>query len=99
MNLQEYNQWKQWMRASRGQWTLDPIHNGQQGQTLLIFRPSPKDSTKGLFIAVDKTGLVTAGAYRDGSPHVAEGVFFTYWQRQTESLAAGVEFVKNRLSF
>lgn len=78
MDTQEYQAWNKFMQASKGFWTVDPIHNGVDRDDLILFKCSPNDETRGVYITIeDRT--VTSGRFEDGYPFLTDGVFDICW--------------------
>lgn len=50
--VSDATRWKLYMREQRGRWTIDPIHNGRNGQDLLCFVVDQHDPTSGVYIRV-----------------------------------------------
>jgi hypothetical protein len=77
MDNQEYNAWQQFMKESRGHWTVDPVHDGVH-RDLILFRCDPQDHTKGVYISVSGPE-VQAGTFDHAFPHLTEGWFHPEW--------------------
>lgn len=78
MDYHEFAAWSAYMRTRRGKWTVDPVHNGQNGMDLMLFCPAMSDATCGVYIL--GTGCtVTAGIYHSAEPHMGEAEFQTMW--------------------
>ena len=67
MNKAEFEAWKQHTESSKRDWTLDPVHNGQNGQDYLFHR----GGVNGQFIMVS-LGLAKIGNYEGALPHIGE---------------------------
>lgn len=72
MNAAEYKAWSDYMRASRGLWTIDPVHNGKE-RDLIAFRPDMTDPSRGVCVVVDGP-TIWAGGYEDGEAGVTDGL-------------------------
>jgi len=70
MNKAEFEAWKQHTESSKRDWTLDPVHNGQNGQDYLFHR----GGVNGQFIMVS-LGLAKIGNYEGALPHIGEASF------------------------
>jgi hypothetical protein len=95
MDQQEYQAWQAFMKASRGKWTVDPIHNGVD-RDLIAFRPNTDDHTKGVYIMVDGA-KVSAGRYEEALESVTNGIFIPYWQRTFTSAEEALKTVIERM--
>lgn len=87
--------WIDFMKASRGKWTRDPIHNGSEGRDLLLFRPHPQDASKGVFIQV-RGPRVSAGTFSEAFPHIGEAAFFPKWTKDCTSSEEALVLVRTR---
>lgn len=70
MNKAEFNKWKKHTDSSQGEWLLDPIHNGKNGQEYVFHR----GGVDGQYISID-LGVVTIGDYNGAIPHIGEASF------------------------
>ena len=74
--------WATYMKSLRGQWSIDPVHNGKQGR-ILAFRPDADDATRGVYVELDvNTGKCSAGRYEDAYPHIGEAFFMPNWEQK-----------------
>ena len=71
MTKQEFDAWKAETARSRNQWIMDEIHNGRDGQDLVVF----KGGEDGQFIRIDQSGLCELGSYEGAIPHIGEALF------------------------
>lgn len=88
MTKEEYKRWVKFMQGCRGQWTIDHVHDGNDGQDLLLFYPHPVRQGVGVFIGVKQNGEVTAGTYEDAFPHIGEATFQRRWSKKFGSYTA-----------
>jgi hypothetical protein len=85
MDAQEHKAWSDYMKASKGKWRIDPIHDGSNGMDFIAFRCDLDDETRGVYVMVDgerdasKGRTVRAGKFTDAIPHLTEGAFTTEW--------------------
>lgn len=93
----EYDAWIRFMRSRRGRWTVDPIHDGENGRRLLCFCPRLADETRGVFVEVEADGTVRAGTYEDALPHIGDALFRARWERDFGSQREAVRVVAERL--
>lgn len=96
MTREEYISWSRFMKSCRGRWNIDLIHNGKDGQDLLMFKPHPTDPTRGVYIGVKQNGHVTAGTYDGALPHVGDAMFYRAWEKHFGSFRAAKAKVLER---
>lgn len=96
MKSEEDRRWEDFMRESRGKWTIDPIHNSQFGQDLLMFRAHPTRHGAGAYISVQQSGLATAGDYERAFPHIGKAEFNRRWEKKFGSFNAARSIVLER---
>lgn len=77
MTPTEFKNWQTFMRASRGLWTIDPVHDGVN-RDLIAFRPDRRDASKGVFVKVDGPSI-RAGRYTGAVPHMGEAEYNVLW--------------------
>ena len=70
MTKQEFEDWKAHTELSTHKWTLDPIHNGKNGQNYLFHI----GGCDGQYIIIDN-GDITVGDYIGALPHIGEALF------------------------
>jgi hypothetical protein len=98
-----YTAWENFCKASRGRWTVDPIHNGQNGARLLMFRgyaTGEGDEGSGVYIELEfnKTGgaAVRAGSYDGAFPHIGDACFKVRWVKHFTSAESAKHLVRQR---
>jgi len=97
MNATETENWTKAMRAARGRWTVDPIHNGQNNRRLLMHLSNTSDHTKGLFVTVEQDGHATAGTFEDAIPHIGEAAFAIKWSHKFTNQTEAISKLAERL--
>ncbi len=93
----DYAAWVRFMRSRRGRWTVDPIHDGENGRRLLCFCPGLADETRGVFVEVEADGTVCAGTYEGAFPHIGEALFRGRWERNFGTQGEALRVVAERL--
>lgn len=84
MTKNEFETWSHFMKASKGKWVLDPVHNGQQGREILLYVVSQNDHTTGVFIRI-MDRHVEAGSFCNAVPHIGEALFTSHWSKTFSS--------------
>ena len=97
MTAQEYENWSTYMRAQKGKWTVDPIHNGDDGRNFLAFVPSPEDETKGVYVQIFEDGRVSSGEYEGAIPHIGEASFRSHACSKFANFNEAVTYTRERL--
>ena len=97
MNATETEAWVKSMKANRGHWKVDPVHNGTEasGYSLLLYKTKVNDHTAGEYIFVRKDH-VSAGEFAGAIPHMGEALFTAHWDREFASFSDAVETVIER---
>ena len=95
MDNQEFTAWSKLMKAARGGWKVDPVHNGQ-GRDLILFKASATDHTAGLYITLDTDGTASAGRFGGAVPHIGEALFMPMWTKKFDSYSHGLKTILER---
>ena len=91
MNKAEFTAWKAHTKASRFTWTLDPVHNGKNGQDYLFHR----GGESGQYISV-KNGDAIIGNFEGAYPHIGEAMFTPVYSKQfADDTTAFMALIKN----
>lgn len=91
------------MKSRKGKWTLDQIHNGQNGRNFIFFAPKDDDHTCGVFLEISSgngpnpAGFVQAGEFRGAIPHIGDAAFETAWKHQFKNLNEAYAKMAERL--
>lgn len=93
---QDYANWIRFMKASRGRWTVDPIHNGVD-RDLIAFVGKSEDGTAGVYVSVDDDGKAQAGDYEGALPHIGDATFTPRWEHKYEDKDAAIARLSERL--
>ena len=100
MDQTEFDGWVRQMKADRGRWSIDPIHDGQNGRDFLAYRPSHSDHTRGLYFNVSSTGELRTGNFEGAVPHIGEASFRVFWSKkfadQNEAITKMIERIGAR---
>lgn len=83
MTPTEFKAWSDDMKAARGRWSLDRVHDGRNGD-LLLFLPDTTDQTKGVYVSV-RGKTADAGVFEGAIPHIGEAVFRSRWSKEFSS--------------
>lgn len=86
MSKVEFEAWKRETARSRHQWIIDEIHNGRDGQDLVVF----KGGENGKFFRIDQSGLCEVGSYEGAIPHIGEAIFTITGVHKCETFDDGV---------
>ncbi len=78
MTPTEFDTWSEFMKAARGHWTIDPVHNGVDKEDVLFFCPKGDDATRGLYISIVGRTAHT-GFYTGAVPHMGEAEYQQGW--------------------
>ncbi len=97
MTPQEHEDWTAHMRASRGKWDVDLIHNGEGDRPMLLHRNDQEDETRGVYIWVGANGATDAGVYEGALLHMGEASFTRRWSRDFGNRNDAMSYVLNRV--
>ncbi len=96
MTPNEYTKWETHMKSQRGKWSVDLIHDGQDGRRLLLFRLDRDSSIRGVYINIDGCHA-NAGTFDGAVPHMGDALYTPNWNRQFDSNNAAMTFVIERV--
>jgi hypothetical protein len=98
MDKMEYHRWVMFTRSRRGHWTIDQVHNGENGQRFLAYCPNQLDATRGVYVALERDGRCSSGKYDGAIPHIGDACFQAMWQMTFPSFDEGLKVVRHRIN-
>ena len=96
MTEKEAAEWTAYMKTLRGRWSVDPIHNGEDDNDLLLFHPNLDDPTLGVYVRV-QGAQVSAGRFSEAIPHMGEALYVPAWEKEYGSENEAMSAVINRV--
>ena len=87
MDASEFEGWKKETEKSKDFWSVDKIHNGAEGQDLLLY----KGGASGHYAAFSPDGWVQLGSYEHAVPHIGEACFSPLNSHQFASMQEAVD--------
>ena len=84
------------MKAVRGTWRTDIIHNGER-QRFLAYAPDEDHRTQGVFIEVTHHGLMEAGTYEGANPTMGDAVFVVEWNHTYDDFNQAFNRARERM--
>ncbi len=91
MNKAEFEAWKQHTEATKYGWTLDPVHNGRNGQNFLFHR----GGVNGQFVEVCDGGLIQVGNYMGAMPHIGEAMMKVLYTKECSDTTHALNVLSN----
>lgn len=86
----EYDLWLAETKKSEYQWMLDEITRLNKGDLLLY-----KGGMDGIFIEIQKDGLLLIGKYEGAIPHIGDAIFTTTAKKQFENQDKAIQRAVN----